>query len=301
MNTDLFSGVISPVLTPFNQDLSIDPKRYVALAKSMLMDGCSGLAPFGTTGEALSLGLKERRELLSALVEGGVDPKKLMPGTGLCNLPETVEHTRFALEAGVGGVMTLPPFYFKGMSDDGIYRYFAEFIERVGSNDLKVYLYHIPPQAIVAFSLELIGRLINDFPGVVVGLKDSSGDFNNTKAIIEAFPDFVVFPGSEVFLLDGMRAGGAGCITATANVNATMIRSVYDKWQSAEADELQAKITSIRQLIQTRPMIPMLKQITARKFRDSGWKAVRPPLMQIDDSVANELIEQINQQHNTTF
>ena len=159
--------------------------------------------------------------LLDALVSGGVPAGALMPGTGCCALSDSVKLTREAVRMGCGGVLMLPPFYYKGVSDEGLYRNFAEVIERVGDERLRLYLYHIPPVSQVPITLALIERLLGKFPGIVAGLKDSSGDWANTKAMLDAFKErgFDVFAGSEVFLLDNMRAGGKGCITATGNVN----------------------------------------------------------------------------------
>ncbi|RME98905.1 MAG: dihydrodipicolinate synthase family protein [Alphaproteobacteria bacterium] len=274
-----FSGVIAPVLTPFDEQGNPDASRFLDHARWLLADGCTGLAPFGTTGEANSLGIQERKDLLEALIDGGIDPALLMPGTGVCALSDTVELSRHAVEQGCGGVMVLPPFYYKAVNDDGLFAYFSEVIERVGDDRLRIYLYHIPPVAQVGFSLELVGRLIEAFPQTVVGLKDSSGDWSNTKALLDAYPGFTVFPGSEIFLLAGLRNGAAGCITATGNVNARMIRNLYDNWQSDQADALQAEITAVRETIQARPMIPMLKAIVAHYRNDPVWARLRPPFL----------------------
>lgn len=295
--TDRFHGVISPILTPFGDDGSPDAARFLAHAKWLLADGCTGLAPFGTTGEANSLGLDERMGLLDALVEGGVDPAALMPGTGLCALSDTVTVTRHAVENGCAGVMMLPPFYYKAIDDDGLFAYYADVIERIGDDRLEIYLYHIPPVAQVGLSVELVGRLIEAFPETIVGLKDSSGDWDNTRALLDAFPGFTVFPGSEIFLLQGMRAGGAGCITATGNVNARMIRNVYDNWQTGQADSLQEEITAMRMTIQARPMIPMLKAIVAHFRNDPGWAQVRPPFLPLDEAQAQAGIAELTEQY----
>jgi 4-hydroxy-tetrahydrodipicolinate synthase len=258
-----FKGVIAPVLTPFGEDGSPDGRRFVDHAHWLMAEGCTGLAPFGTTSEANSLGLDERMELLEELVDDGIDAATLMPGTGTCSLADSIMLTRHAMDLGCGGVLMLPPFYYKGPSEEGLFRFFAQAIEGVRDDRLKVYLYHIPPVAQVGFSLPLIGRLIKEFPGTVVGLKDSSGDWSNTAAILESYPKLEVFPGSEVFLLDGLRKGGAGCISATCNVSAGAIRNVYDNWQSGDADKLQAGITALRKAIQAFPMIPALKALIA--------------------------------------
>ncbi len=292
-----FNGVIAPILTPFGDDGSPDAVRFLAHAKWLLSDGCTGLAPFGTTGEANSLGLDERRELLDALVEGGMDPAILMPGTGLCALSDTVTVTRHAVDAGCAGVMMLPPFYYKAIDDDGLFAYYAEVVERIGDSRLKIYLYHIPPVAQIGLSVELVGRLIEAFPETIVGLKDSSGDWDNTRALLDAYPGFTVFPGSEIFLLQGMRSGGAGCITATGNVNARMIRNVYDNWQTDQADALQEEITSLRMTIQARPMIPTLKAIVAHFRNDPGWARMRPPFLPLDSTEARAGVAELTEQY----
>jgi len=281
MTSTTLTGVVAPVLTPFDDAGQPHAGRFVVHAQGLLAQGCTALAPFGTTGEATSLGLQERQSLLDALVDGGIAPTLLLPGAGSCSVTDSVQLTRHAVEHNCAGVLLLPPFYYKGISDEGIFRFVAEVIERVGDERLRVYLYHIPPQAVIGYSLELVGRLRDAYPQTVVGLKDSSGDWQNTAAIIEAFPGFATFSGSEVTLLANLRAGGAGCITATANVNAGPLRALFDDWRSAAADELQAAITARRELIQSKPMIPMLKRIVAQQTGDPGWLRVRPPLLEL--------------------
>jgi len=281
VTTEHLNGVVAPLLTPFDDAGQPHAERFVAHAQRLLTDGCTALAPFGTTGEATSLGMQERRSLLDALVDGGIAPAQLLPGTGSCSLADCVQLTRQAVEHGCAGVLLLPPFYYKGISDEGIFRFVAEVVEQVGDERLRVYLYHIPPQAVIGYSVELVGRLRDAYPQTVVGLKDSSGDWQNTAAVIQAFPGFATFSGSEISLLANLRAGGAGCITATANVNAGPLRELFDNWQNDAADEMQAAITARRELIQSKPMIPMLKHIVARHTGDPGWLRVRPPLLEL--------------------
>lgn len=288
--TTVFAGVLAPVLTPYDAELAPDAGRFVAHCRWLLDQGASALAPFGTTGEANSLSADERMALLEAAVEGGVDAGLMMPGTGCCALTDSVRLTRHAVEAGCGGVLMLPPFFYKGIGDDGLFRSIAEVIERVGDSRLKVTLYHIPPQAQLGFSLALIERLITAYPDTVVGLKDSSGDWSNTKAIIDAFPGFATFSGSEVFLLDNLRAGGVGCITATGNVNVAAIRGVYDHWRDADAEPRQQAITLARETIQAQPMIPALKAIVAAHHDDPGWARVRPPMLDLPGEDARDLL-----------
>jgi 4-hydroxy-tetrahydrodipicolinate synthase len=176
-------------------------------------------------------------------------------------------------------------------------------IEGVGDDKLKVYLYHIPPVAQVGFSLPLIGRLMNAFPNTVAGLKDSSGDWSNTAAILAEYPKLEVFPGSEVFLFDGLKNGAAGCISATCNVSATAIRKVYDSWQakSPEAEQQQAAITAIRKAIQAFPMIPALKALIAHYRDDADWAMVRPPFTPLAEADADKVVRTLAEAHGFTL
>ena len=286
-------GVLSPVVTPFKRDYAPDPERFVRHCKWLLAHGCSGLAVFGTNSEANSLSVDERVMLLEALVEAGVPASKLMPGTGCSALSDSVVLTAHAVKLGCAGVLMLPPFYYKGVPDEGLYRNFSEVIQRVGDDRLQLYLYHIPPVSQVAISLALIERLLKAYPKCVAGVKDSSGDWKNTKAMLDAFAKsgFDVFAGSETFLLDNMRNGGVGCITATGNVNPGAIDNVYRNWQTADADKLQAGITATRMAVQKIPMIPALKAIVAKFSDDADWVTVRPPLVQLTKAQAATVIE----------
>jgi 4-hydroxy-tetrahydrodipicolinate synthase len=283
-------GVFAPVLTPMDGDLAPEPGRFVAHCKWLLGEGCHGLAPFGTTSEGNSLAADERMRLLEAAIAAGIDPGMLMPGTGCCALSDTVRLTRHAVEHGCAGVLMLPPFYYKAVSEDGLFAAVAETIQRVGDDRLRIYLYHIPPVAQVGFALSLIERLVAAYPSVVVGLKDSSGDWQNTQRVLEALPGFATFCGSEVFLLDTLRGGGAGCITATANVNPAAIRELYDAWQSDRADALQQAVSERRRSSQAYPMIPALKAIVAHYREDPDWRHLRPPLMALAEAEANALL-----------
>ena len=248
-----------------------------------------GLAVFGTNSEANSMSVGEKIELLDRLVDADVDTGRMMPGTGCCALSDTVELTAHAAKLGCAGTLMLPPFYYKGVSDDGIYANFAEVIDRVGNDDLRIYLYHIPPIAQVGFTVDLIERLIKDYPDTIVGIKDSSGDWDNTYAMLERqWDDFRVFVGSESFLLANMQNGGAGCISATANVNPAAIDHLYQHWQDEKADELQQGLDDVRDAVMAYPMIPALKATVAEFSGDDSWRAVRPPLLALasDQSAA---------------
>jgi 4-hydroxy-tetrahydrodipicolinate synthase len=282
--TQRLRGVLSPVVTPFRKDYAPDAQRFVRHCKWLLAHGCSGLAVFGTNSEANSLSADERMTLLEQLVEAGVPAAQLMPGTGCSALTESVRLTAHAVKLGCSGVLMLPPFYYKGVPDEGLFRNFSEVIQRVGDDRLQLYLYHIPPVAQVAITLGLIEKLLKAYPKTVAGVKDSSGDWANTQAMIDAFAKqgFEVFAGSEVFLLKNMRAGGVGCITAGANVNPHGIDKVYRAWQSADAEKLQAEIDRVRQILQAQvSMIPALKAAIAHYAQDADWMTVRPPLVEL--------------------
>ncbi len=288
---DRLSGVLSPVVTPFKSDLSPDADRLIRQCRWLLSQNV-GLAVFGTNSEANSMSVAEKIELLDRLVEAGVDTGRMMPGTGCCALTDTVELTAHAARLGCAGTLMLPPFYYKGVSDDGIYGNFAEVIERVGNSELRIYLYHIPPIAQVGFSVDLIERLITDYPDTIVGIKDSSGDWDNTYSMLERrWDDFRVFVGSESFLLANMRDGGAGCISATANVNPAAIDHLYQHWQADDADALQQALDDVRDAVMAYPMIPALKATVAEFSGDDAWRAVRPPLVALDTERSAKLAE----------
>ena len=285
-------GVLAPVITPFRKDLTPDTERFVRHCKWLLGHGCAGLAVFGTNSEANSLSVAERMALLEALVAGGVPAARLMPGTGCSALPDSVALTAHAVKLGCAGVLMLPPFYYKGVPEEGLYRNFSEVVERVADERLQLYLYHIPPMSQVPITLTLIGRLLKAWPGSIAGIKDSSGDWSNTQAVLDAFGQsgFDVFAGSEVFLLRTMRAGGVGCITAGANVNPHGIGAIHEAWQTSGAEDLQAAADAVRAALQAAPMIPALKAVVAHYAGDAAWETVRPPLVELAATEKQNLI-----------
>ncbi|MDR1935414.1 MAG: dihydrodipicolinate synthase family protein [Candidatus Accumulibacter sp.] len=275
-----FRGILSPVVTPFKDDLSPDPLRFVEHCQWLVAQN-AGLAVFGTNSEANSLSVAERRFLLEALLLADVSPARMMPGTGCCSLTDTVELTRHAVAAGCAGVLMLPPFYYKAISDDGLFHFYSEVIQRVGSRKLRIYLYHIPPIAQISITAGLIERLLKEYPGTIAGIKDSSGDWSNTEMLLKNFQPsgFDVFCGSDVFLLQTLRGGGAGCITATGNVNPAMIDALYQNWQAPDADARQARVTGIRRTFETIPLIASMKAVIGWKRHHPQWAKVRPPLL----------------------
>jgi 4-hydroxy-tetrahydrodipicolinate synthase len=276
--------------------LSPDTERFVRQCKWLVANDV-GLAVFGTNSEANSLAAGERMELLEKLVEAGVDPARMMPGTGCCALTDSVRLTAHAVTLGCAGALMLPPFYYKGVSDEGLYRNYAEIVERVGDARLQIYLYHIPQVTQVPISLKLIERLLKAYPKNIAGTKDSSGDWNNTKATLAYFAKdgFDVFPGSETFLLAGMRNGGKGCISATANVNPVAIHKLYSEWKSDSADKLQEGLDQVRGIFQKYPMIPAMKRAVAHWSGHPGWATMRPPLVELGAEQSAALIAELKQ------
>jgi len=303
-STQHIRGVLAPVVTPFKLDLSPDCERFIRHCQWLLSQNC-GLAVFGTNSEANSMGANERSTLLNAVVAAGIDPSRMMPGTGCCSIAETVELTTHAVRHGCAGVLMLPPFYYKHVSEEGLYRYFSEVVQRVGDTRLKIYLYHIPPVAIVGITLKLVERLLKAYPNAIAGMKDSSGDWNSTKTFLDAFAvragravsGFDVFVGSESFLLANMRNGGVGTISATANVNPTAIHKLYRQWNTADdADQQQSKLNVVREVFSSRKfpsMIAALKQAIAIYRNDSDWSRVRPPLVELTKEQAKLLAAEL--------
>ena len=308
-------GVLAPVVTPFKDDFSPDRKRFIAHCKWLLSQNC-GLAVFGTNSEANSLSLEERLNLLDELVAAGVDPARMMPGTGCCSIMETVKLTKQAVGNGCAGVLMLPPFYYKDVSEEGLYRYFSEVVQRVGDARLKIYLYHIPPVAVVGITPKLVERLLAAYPNAIAGMKDSSGDWNNTKTFLDAFAvragravstagaarTFDVFVGSESFLLANMRNGGVGTISATANVNPAAIHELYQNALGtsastpAELEALQTRLNVVREVFSSRKfpsMIAALKQAIAIYRNDPEWRTVRPPLVELTPDHAKTLAAEL--------
>ena len=293
--TARIAGVLAPVVTPFRTDLAPDPERFARHCR-WLIDNGVGLAVFGTNSEANSLGVEERIDLLDRLVAAGIDPARMMPGTGTCALADTVRLTAHAVKVGCAGVLMLPPFYYKGVTDEGLFRSYAEVIERVGDARLRVYLYHIPPVSQVPLSLALIERLLKAYPHAIAGVKDSSGDWSNTKALLEAFAaqGFDVFAGSETFLLANLRHGGKGCISATANVNPAAIQALYAHWRDVDADGRQLRLDAVRAAFQKRPMIAAMKAAIAHWSDDPAWGTVRPPLVELAAEATSTLVGELN-------
>lgn len=275
-----FAHVTAAIATPFRpDDLGVDFDLLVRHAFWLLDNGCDGLVLFGTTGEAASLSLAERAGILAQLLQSGIDPRRLLVGTSACAVAEVAELTRRCAELGCAGALIMPPFFYKGVSNEGVLRFYAEVIARCGAALPPVYLYHIPQNSGVAVAPELVGRLLDRFGTKIRGYKDSSGQWANTAEIRDRFPQLEAFVGSEALLLANLRAGGAGCISASVNVQPAATRRLYDNAQGAQADSLQAELSGLRKVLeQAGPIITSTKAALAALHRVPAWAVPRPPL-----------------------
>ena len=297
MPVEIDRGVVVPSLTPFNDDMSIATDLFVDHVQRLFNEGCAGVAPFGTTGEALSVGIDERIAAVRGLVDAGIDAAKIIPGTGLSNVADTARLSRACLDLGCAAVMTLPPFYYKAVTDDGICRYFEQLIGAIGS-DARIFLYHIPPIAIVGISPAVAARLHDAFPENIVGIKDSSGDWENTQALF-AIDGLIVYPGSELPLIDALDLGGPGCISATANLNVRAIADVielYGAGDTGAARDLHGKVTTFRRTVEGFGPIPAQKRLLAMSSGDARWANVRPPLTAMPEARGQELVIQLDRE-----
>jgi 4-hydroxy-tetrahydrodipicolinate synthase len=277
-------GVFAATLTPITDDLAPDPAALIRHCRWLLANGCDGIAPLGTTGEASSFSVGERLAILDALDESDIPCERLIVGTGSAALTDTVDLTRRAVAMGAAGALVLPPYYFKNPSEDGLFAFFSEVVQRVGDTRLRLYLYHFPQTSAVPIGLSLIERLMTRYPKVIAGAKDSSGELGNMLAMAR-IPHFQVFSGTERLLLPVLEAGGVGCITAGANVIAPITGQLYAAWRraggSADAKRLQDEVTRQRLLLDGFPMIPGMKAMLARHFNAPAWRNVRPPFVRL--------------------
>ena len=289
-----FSAVLSPVLTPFNADGSPNAKKLLRQCQWLQSHGV-GQAVFGTNSEANSMSARQKIMVLEELIDGGLNPNNVMPGTGACSVDDAASMTRAAVNAGYAGVLMLPPFYYKDVSDDGLFAFYADVIEKIGDVKLKIYVYNIPPVAKIALSLPLLERLVMAYPNTVIGMKDSSGDWPYTESVIKALAGsgFRVYAGSEVFLLRTLKAGGVGCISATANVNPKAIAELAARWQESGADTLQESLSAVRAIFAQFPMIPGMKAAVAHYSGDPDWLRVRPPLVSLDAEQQKKLVHEL--------
>ncbi|MFT5145185.1 MAG: 4-hydroxy-tetrahydrodipicolinate synthase [Rhodothermales bacterium] len=281
-----FSGVWAASVTPLHDDLSVNHDKFAAHVQWLLSHGCDGVAVFGSTGEANSFSIQERVDALDALALSGVEMGRLVVGTGACAVADGVALSRHAVDAGCAGVLITPPFYYKGVTDDGIFAFFSQLVAGVDRpGRLRIVLYHFPRLVAVGFSEELIARLVAQWPSEIAAVKDSSGDLERMKRLVLAHPSMGVFTGNEKLLLDLLAAGGAGCLTASANLTSALAAAVVASRSPAD----QARLTAHREALSAAPFVAGLKQLLFERSGDSGWLNVRPPHQRLSSAAAGEL------------
>jgi 4-hydroxy-tetrahydrodipicolinate synthase len=289
-------GVFSAAATPLTADYMPDHPVFIEHCRHLLAEGCDGIAMLGTTGEANSFSIAERKALLEAVVASGIDPARLLPGTGVAALTDTVELTRHALAQGVRHVVMLPPFYYKGVTEDGIFAAYSEIVERVGDDRLGVILYHIPQMSAVPIPHEVIARLLARYPKTFVGIKDSAGDFANMETMAQRFPDFSVLAGADPLMLPLLRKGGSGCITATSNLIARDLAFLFhnadDRAQADAVERAQARVVAARNRVSRFAQIPSVKALIAERSGHDGWRRMRPPLVWLKPEEEAALLEE---------
>lgn len=276
--TNAQSGVWAAALTPLDNDLSVDLPTLSRHLGWLLANGCHGVAALGTTGEANSFSLDERLQVIETIAEAGLPGDRVMIGTGCCALTDTVALSRASLAAGYGNLLMLPPFYYKGVSADGLFASYAEVIERIGDAAMRIYVYDFPKMTGLEIDTALIERLHRAYPEIIVGMKDSSGRWDDMADVLRTLPGFGLFAGSEQFLLDTLKAGGPGCISATANVTSILCRQVYDEFQAGGDSASQEALTALRLTLQEHPPTASLKGLMALQSGRESWMNLRPPL-----------------------
>jgi 4-hydroxy-tetrahydrodipicolinate synthase len=267
-------GVIAAIATAVDENGEPETARSVALARFLLDNGCDGLNVLGTTGEATSFSLDQRRRVMSAYARSGLPPERMMVGTGAAALADAIALTQHAAELGFAGALVLPPFYYKGVHDDGLVAGINALVNATAARPIPIYLYHFPAQSGLPWHVALIRRLLDAFGERIVGLKDSSGDMAFACEAASITPRFKVFPSTEAALPQARSGTFAGCISATANLNADLCARAY---RTGDAAAL-AQAVAIRQLFDGKPLVPGVKTLVAHIHRDPQWARVAPPL-----------------------
>ena len=284
----VIEGVHCAAATPVTAEGEPNLALFTDHCLKLLDEGCHGIALLGTTGEANSFGVDQRKALLEATIERGVPANTLLPGTSTTNVADTIDLTRHAVRAGAKGVVMLPPFYYKGVSDEGLVRFYARVIEAVADPALRVILYHIPQVSQIPIGGDLIERLMTEFPDTVVGIKDSKGDMDHMGGLVSRFPGLGVLAGADPLMLPLLKAGGAGCITATSNLRADALRVVWDSWDNPDKQDdvtaAQARIGAWRNLSNNYVQLPTVKAMIARTRDDLGWLNMMPPLVELPET-----------------
>lgn len=295
MTTAPLQGIYAAVLTPMHNDLSCDNAYLAAHCRSLLEEGCHGVSLFGTTGEGPALTVDERIAGLEAVLAGGVAPSCVLPGTGCAAIPDTVRLTRHASGLGCQTVLVMPPFFFKDVGDEGVIAFYSTLIERVGDPALRIVIYNFPAVTGVWVRETAIARLAEAFPGVIAGVKDSSGDWSYVSALLERFPSLAIFTGWETLVPKLVAAGGAGNISGLANIIPGLLRRLYDTQPTPDGDPVLSGITRLVEAVSQNPVIPAIKAAAATLREWPSWRNMRAPLVPISTEAERSLITVLRQ------
>lgn len=287
-------GIYAAAVSPFNADGSLNSAKLIAYCQHLMSaGGCDGVAPTGTTGEGTSVPMRDRLALPDAFAQAGIARDAVIFGTGAPSAEDNVALTRAAMDAGFSNVLVLPPFYYKSPSDEGLYRYYSNLVEKIGSDALRVYMYHFPQMSAVPLSTDLVLRLRGAFGAVIAGVKDSSGDFEQSRAFIEATggvaEDFDVYPSSEAMLWDGLSIGSAGIISGSTNAFANLVQTAKAAAEGPAREAAMDAVKAARTMAGKYPLMPAMKQIEAWRTGDDEWTRMAPPLVELSDAQRDAL------------
>lgn len=294
---DHLRGVFSAALTPFDARLAVDVPRLAAHIRWMMQSGCDGACVFGTTGEGTSVGVAEKLDATARLVADGIPAKSLVLGTATAALDDTVRLVRGGLGLGIAAFLVLPPFYFKAVDPDGLFRFYAELVERAGDDRARIYLYNLPALSGVPLSYALIERLIARYPGAIAGIKDSSADWPNTEGMLKRFDDLAVMTGAEHHLPQAMAAGATGTICGMANLVPALVRRLYDG--SGDQAANLAAMQAAQGMVSRHQFIHAMKSVVAQRLQDDAWRLAAPPLAALDRAQDQTLAELIDARYGT--
>ena len=279
--------LIAAVPTPLMSSGACDIDRLATHCRAVIDGGCDGVAVFGTSGEGPSFTIAERVEATTALIRHGIPAQRIMLGVGCAALGDTVTLCRETTRLGLAAALVLPPYYYKDVPDDGVYRAFAQIIDGAGADCPPLLLYNIPPVSAVALAPQVVARLAADYPQAVVGIKDSSSDWAYTASLLDAAPQIDVYVGNEPDLPALLARGGAGAICGIANLAPRLMRQIIDG--GLTADDALPRLQAILAVLQRAQYVPALKAIKAHLTAYSGWRICRPPLVECAEDLSVDL------------
>lgn len=272
-------GLSCAITTPMQKGGAVDLPRLASHANYVLANGCDSVTLFGTTGEGAALGLPARDRMLGAVLSTGIDPRKqLLAGVAAASLHDAIDQARIALDVGCRGLLVAPPFYFKGVSDDGLFAWFSQFIEKLRGDAREVILYHIPSVTSVSLSVDLVGRLKRAFPGVVTGVKDSSGNWETAQAFLKEHGELAILIGDERQLARAVRDGGEGSICGVANLVPQLLRPLV--YEGKDSPVINALVDEICRY----PVMSAVKALVGHIHKDDGFGPMRAPLPELPEA-----------------